>query len=310
MFVMRVYNMGKFQVLVFFVAVPLISVLWSAQCFAQGAASSVDWLDGAVTATGRGYANKTGGPMDVDNAIAAAKVVAQATLLEAIKGVMVDNQTAVSDVMTDITETKIKVQGVLRGAMLVGEPQIKEDKEFVVASVVMQVCLFSNGTGCNSSRPLVSALPKSRAKNGKKNEACNLMPNIMSTQEILSKVTYDTTEPLKLFIISMEGNQYNAEFNEFIIGYEEGKDQKCSVYSPDKVDPIVRRDRGIAETFFRVSDAERKYGSNIIIIMAKSVNSNNYILIDKKDAYLMNLLNERARNSLFNEAKIGISFSK
>lgn len=301
--------MNMCQVLANIIIALFLVALGSEQCVAQES-TEVDWLQGYVSATGRGYAKKTGAPLDIDNAVDAAKVVAQAELLEAIKGVMVDNQTAVSDLMTERTETSIRVQGVLHNAMMVGEPHIKEADGFVAAAVEMRVCLYNNGLGCKSEQPLVNILPKSIGKKGNKSEVCSLLPNITSTQEILSKVTYDTNEPLKMFIINLKGKPFNAETRDFVIGYEGGKGQKCSVYSPDKVDPVVRRDRGIAETFFHVSDAERKYGSNIIIIVAKSIDYNNYIVIDSKDAYLMNLLNERARNSLFNEAKIGITLNK
>jgi hypothetical protein len=245
--------------------------------------------------------------MDVDNAIDAAKVVAQGELLEAIKGVMVDNQTAVSDLMTEKTETTARVQGVLHNAVQSREPVVKEVDGFVTATVEMQVCLYNTGTECKSDKPLVSVLPKNSQAGNKINESCNLLPNIASTREILSKVTFDANKPLSIAVVNLKGTPFDAGFRDFVIGFETDGGRKCSVYSPEKVDPLVRRDRGTAEIFLHAADAGRKYGANNIVLDAKSIGQGNYIVIDGKDAYLLNLLNERERNAIFKEAKIGVA---
>ncbi len=290
------------SILLSLLLVVLVSGLSSAQSI-----SNVDWLQGYVSATGKGYAKKTGTPMDIDNAVDAAKVVAQTDLLEVIKGVMVDSQTAVSDLMIEKTETSVRVQGVLHNAVIVGEPQIKESDGFVSATVEMRVCLYNNGFGCHSEKPLTNVLPKLSINKNKSNDTCSLLPNITSTQEILSKVTYDTRESLKLVVINLKGRPVNTDSRDFAIGFEAVKNQNCSVYSPEKVDPIVRRDRGTAELFIHVNDANAKYGTNVLVIPAKSINSQNYITIDKKDAYLISLVNEQAKNLLFKNALIGIA---
>jgi hypothetical protein len=288
-----------------FLAVLLLA-LNGGQCLAQTTAK-IDWLQGYVSATGRGYARKTGGPMDVDNAIDAARVVAQSELLEAIKGVMIDNQTAVSDLMTEKTETSVRVQGVLHNAMTVGEPRTTEVDDFVVATVEMRVCLYNNGLGCKSDQPLASVLPKSPRTKSKKSESCSLLPNITSTQEILSKITYDTNEPLSLFVINLKGKPLNTESRDFVIRFEAADGLKCLVYGPEQVDPIVRRDRGTAEIFLHAADAERKYGANKIVITPESIDQSNHIVIGGIDAYLINLLNDREHNRLFKEAKFGVA---
>jgi len=44
-----------------------------------------------------------------------------------------------------------------------------------------------------------------------------------------------------------------------------------------------------------------------LIIPAISINSQNYIVIDANDAYLINLVNEQTNNVIFKNALIGIA---
>jgi len=284
----------------------LMVVLNCEACHSQGS-TNVDWLQGYVSVKARGYAKITGSPADIDNAIDAAKVVAQSDLLEAIRGVHINRQTAVGDLMEERTETSIRVRGVLRNSLLIGEPKVTESNGFVSATVEMRVCLYNNGLGCRSEQPLISILPKLSGKNNVVNDSCSLLPNIKSTQEVLSKVTYDTHVPLKLVVINLKGKPVNTVNKDFVIGYQADNGQNCSVYSPDKIDSNVRRDRGTAELFIYVKDANAKYGANVLIIPAISINSQNYIVIDANDAYLINLVNEQANNVIFKNALIGIA---
>jgi len=105
----------------------------------------------------------------------------------------------------------------------------------------------------------------------------------------------------------MKGLPFNAKLRDVVIGFKTEDGNECSVYSPDKVDPLVRRDRGMAELFIHASDARIKYRNNILAIQATATDQNNHVMIDKMDAYLLNLLNERENHSLFNHAKIGIA---
>jgi hypothetical protein len=281
--------------------------LWIVEwCGAQNS-TQVDWLQGYVSAVGRGYQKKTGSPMDIENAVIAAKIVAQSELLETIKGVRIDSQTVVRDMMVEKTETSARVQGLLLNAVLFGEPQIKEEGHFVVAKVEMRVCLHDNDSGCKAVQPLTSILPKLSGPKSQKDASCDLLPNLTSTREILPKISYDTTKPLQLVIINLGGKPFNSGSRDFAIGFEARKGQNCSIYTPEKVDPVVRRDRGTAEVFLRASDAGQKYGTNVLTISAVSISQGNYITIDKKDAYLINLINDQAKRELFRNAKFGIA---
>jgi hypothetical protein len=285
----------------------LFMQIWNAEwCRAQNT-SKIDWLQGYVTATGRGYAKKTGSPMDIDNAVDAAKIEAQSELLETIKGVKIDSQTAVSDLLVEKTEKSARVQGLLHNSILVGEPQIKDEGLFVVAVVEMRVCLHNNGVGCKTVQSLTSVLPKLSSTKSHQAASCDLLPDLTSTQEILARISYDTTKPLNLVIINIGGKPFNSGSNDFAIGFESGKGQNCSIYTPEKIDPVVRRDRGTAEVFLNASDAEKKYGTNVLKVSAKSISPENYIILDKKDAYLINLINNQAKQELFRNAKFGIA---
>jgi len=294
------------RIMSIFILALLLSVMSVEWCGAQNI-TKVNWIEGYVSAIGHGYQKKTGGPMDIDNAVSAAKIVAQSDLLEAIKGVKIDRQTAVSDIMEEKTETSVRVQGFLRNAVMFGEPQIKEEGLFVVAEVEMRVCLHDNSAGCKALQPLTSVLPKLTGSKDLKDTSCDLLPNLSSTQEILPRISYDTTKPLEMIIINLGGKPFNTGSKDFAIGFEPISGQNCSVYTPDKVDPVIRRDRGTAEVFLRVSDAEYRYGKNVLTVAVISINYDNYIIIDRKDAYLINLINDQAKNEIFRNAKIGIA---
>ncbi len=74
----------------------------------------------------------------------------------------------------------------------------------------------------------------------------------------------------------------------------------------DNADPVLRKNRTV-EVFHHEAGAQQKYGLNIVTIKAKEIGPNNYIIIDRKDAYLLSLLQERENQLLFKEARIGVA---
>ena len=89
-----------------------------------GTAGSVDWSNQMIRATGIGAANPNL-PLAAQRsgAIRAAKLDAYRNLLEIVKGVNLTSETTVENAMLLSDVIKTRVDGVLRGARMVGEPR-------------------------------------------------------------------------------------------------------------------------------------------------------------------------------------------
>lgn len=102
--------------------------------------TQIDWAKNVIKVTG------TGAPPDRGNqaqrrlmAIRAAKADAFRQLAEAIYGVHVNSETVVKDFITESDLIKTKVEGLIKGAELIGEPKYMSDGS---VEVEMQIKLF------------------------------------------------------------------------------------------------------------------------------------------------------------------------
>jgi len=288
----------------------LIFVLSLVLC-ATPCRAEIDWLRGYVSVKARGYAKKTGSPADADNAVDAAKVVAQSELLEAIRGVHVDRQTAVGDLMEEKTETAIRVRGVLRNAVLIGEPQISERNGFISATVDMRVCLYDNGSECRTGATLTDILPKNvvRKAGKKRGEACSIIPNIADSQALLRTYITQRSGLPEIIAVNVKGMPFNTGSRDFIVGFEALNGEKCSLYAPDMVEPAVRRDRGSAEILLNDKAAIDTYGTSLFMVKAITISADNYITLERGDAYLIKVFNDNLKDSLFLKARFAVIVS-
>jgi hypothetical protein len=116
----------KRLILSLFVVTVSLPVLLMGQGYVEqaGTAGNVDWSNQMIRATGIGAANPNL-PLSAQRkgAIRAAQVDAYRNLLEIAKGVNVSSETTVENAMlvSDIIQTQ--VNGVIRGARMVGEPK-------------------------------------------------------------------------------------------------------------------------------------------------------------------------------------------
>lgn len=104
---------------------------------------SLNWTKGVVRAIGHGVApmNK---PLPVVRLSAreAAYRIALANLLEITKGVQLTSTTTVEDMMLKSQKIETTVQGVIKGAIILGE-SYKEEEQTVIASVEVGIVLES-----------------------------------------------------------------------------------------------------------------------------------------------------------------------
>jgi hypothetical protein len=269
----------------------------------------VDWLQGYITAKGKGIFKKTGRPMDEENAIDAAKVDAHKELLAVISGVQIDSKTVVKDMMVEKDETKERIRGVIRNSFQVGETKIKDAGDYIEAQVEMRVCLVDNAAGCKATQSVASSLPIG-GKYSKKSSSCNLFGNLINTQEVFNKHKFRTNEPISLVMLNLNGKPQNTNEQDIGIGFLLENGQKCYIYSPKDVDPVVRRDMGMAKKYIRVSDAVQEFGSNMIVIEVMEIDEKNFITIKESDAYLVKLLRDDSKNKdMFRKAKVGIALN-
>ncbi len=79
-------------------------------------------------------------------AIQGARADAQRKLLETVQGVQVIAETSVRDMITESDVVNTKVQGVLKGAIMVGEPEVKDG----LVEVTMQIGMYGEGSLANA----------------------------------------------------------------------------------------------------------------------------------------------------------------
>ena len=105
---------------------------------------NVNWTDQYVEAKGSSVIDSERFKNSAQaNAMAArgAVVVAQRNLLEIINGVQVSGETTVEDMITTSDVISTKVEGVIKGARIIGEPVIKNG----MIEVTMRVPLYESG---------------------------------------------------------------------------------------------------------------------------------------------------------------------
>ncbi len=124
----------------------------------------VNWTQGWVRAKGWAAIN----PKERNKAkarlmaVRAAKVVAMRNLLETVKGVYINSETRVRDMMAESDEIVARVEGVVKGARMVGEPKV----EGGVVEVVMEMPLWGKKSLAEAVAPekeVVKAKPDPKA---------------------------------------------------------------------------------------------------------------------------------------------------
>lgn len=125
---------------------------------AEDANGSIDWAGGFVLATGHGTADPKINKAKARNmAMRAAEVSAQRALLETIKGVHITSMTTVENSMLTEDVIKSRVDGVVKGAIIV-KRDVEEVDGAPLATVIMKICLNGGPAECASKPTLVNVL--------------------------------------------------------------------------------------------------------------------------------------------------------
>jgi hypothetical protein len=282
--------------------------LWSNPAFSQGEKSGeVNWVGGYVTGIGHGTANPSGNPVrDRLMAERAAVVGAQRALLEIIKGVRIDSETIVENMMVKEDVIKSRVEGIVKGARIFSKKYELVDGA-PMATVEMRLCLNNAGLDCQSSLTLSSVL------NLDQKNPLHVPPRVILSEPLRNGPTisgptgYDPNKPVTGVIFVLDGRYFERELLPVVIA---GKDPKSSftVYSVKIVNPSIVRTYGIVRYAESIEDAKKisYLGDNVMIVPISEVSKNNFIVIDSSAAKVLHdtLRND---NNYLSQAKVAIT---
>ncbi len=295
-------------VLVFFLVLP---------AFAQPPHADINWANGYIIATGQGVGkagiNKAKARI---NATTAAKAAAQRNLLEIIKGVRITSQTTVQDAMLVEDVIKTRIDGMLKGAHLVGDPFVEMVDGVPVVTVTMKVCLNSTPEECADKPTLTNVL----------NLDARPVPPFVPKVELMDPVppplkhppvgepvkhdgwkppVYDSSKPVTGLVVHLNGRYFERELLPVVI--TQGQPDLVTVYSVKAVKPSVVRTFGAvryADSIEQVH-SNQAIGGNPLIVCADAVTKDNMIVIRSGDAKLLRETMAHGNNYL-NEAKFVI----
>jgi len=145
----------------------------------------VDWTYQTIQATGMSVLDTTRPKAQaLAMAIRGAKVDAQRNLLETVKGVRVVSETRVQDLMTKGDYVYTRIDGVIKGATMVGEPHETQDGR---VEVTMSVPIYQAG---GIAQPLADKLVGGQTP---VSSAGTLSGEDLVTAQSLSGVVFDLT---------------------------------------------------------------------------------------------------------------------
>jgi len=133
-------------------------------------------------------------------AISGAKAVAQRNLLEIIKGVNVTGETRVVDMIAENDYVLTRVEGVLKGAQVIGEPTIIKGK----ATVRMRVSLYQPDGLAPIFKPLVDPVSSSGTESADFNKNAEVDTTTYSSSDIQQDIV---TDPATGLIVDLKGEK-------------------------------------------------------------------------------------------------------
>ncbi|MEO0224688.1 MAG: hypothetical protein ABIL76_06325 [candidate division WOR-3 bacterium] len=219
----------------------------------------VDWSKGIITAKGYGVfdVNSKNLNAEILKAQRVAVVVAQRNLLETIKGVYINSETIVEDYMLKSDLIISRVNGLIRGARMIGEPKI--DKQNGIVEVEMAIDLY----GDNS---LASAILPEILKNTKKPKIDDIKDNPNFSALVLDGSGKDIKPSLFPKIYDENGNLI---FDTAWLIDENNPSAKKVITFVENLNDIL-------------NDPELK--NNPLVIKIKSVLNGRDIVVDKDNA--------------------------
>lgn len=306
------------KIIVRSVCMMLVGVLSAGNLMAaEEGKGSIDWEGGFVVATGYGTAG-AGEPKAKARLKAqrAAEAVAQRALLETIKGVRINSQTTVRNMMLEEDVITTRVEGILKGAVIT-----KREVEIVdgapLVTVEMRVCLTAGPAECASKPTLIGVLDVDKRKEPPFVPAARYVPPPAETPkndvpppaaqpQANIEAICDLSRPITALVINLDGRYFEREVLPVIITSASGDFQ--TVYSVKSVNPRVVRTYGAVRYSDTLDNARKlqNVGNNPMIVTAHDITKENMIIIRPKDAALIRQSIGNG-NDYLGEAKVVIS---
>jgi hypothetical protein len=261
--------------------------------------ADINWANGYIIATGQGVgkAGEHSGKARI-KATTAAKVAAQRNLLEIIKGVRITSQTTVQDAMLVEDVIRTRIDGMLKGAYMVGEPFVEIADGAPVVTVTMKVCLNGMPKECASrptltnvldldARPVPPFVPKVMLVDPAPPSLPPEPVHEPSKHDGWKKPVYDSSKPVTGLVVHLNGRYFERELLPVVI--TQGKPDLVTVYSVKVVKPSVVRTFGAVRYVDSMDNLKNNQalGSNPIIVTADAVTKDNMIVIRSGDAKLI-----------------------
>jgi len=277
----------------------IISVTSSVMVVYAQPQADINWANGYIIASGQGTASasEARGKARI-KATTAAKVAAQRNLLEVIKGVRITSQTTVQDAMLVEDIIRTRIDGMLKGAHMVGEPFVEMVDGAPVVTVTMKVCLNGTPKECSDrptltsvldldARPLPSYVPKVTLVAAEPPPLPPAPPADAPKPRGWVPPVYDSSKPVTGLVVHLGGHYFERELLPVVI--TQGQPDQITVYSVKVVKPSVVRTYGAVRYADNVDSirSSQPLGPNPMTVTAEAVTKDNMILIRSGDAKLI-----------------------
>lgn len=297
-----------------------------APCSADESKGAVNWVGGYISGFGQATATPTGNKTkDRLKALRAAEVLALRSLAETTKGVRIDGETIVENMMLRDDIVRARVEGIVKGAQKVKADIVWEDN-VPLATVEMRICMTLNAPECRASSSLMSILPVEQKKEPAFVPAKSFIPEAPAPEKKeappvkeapkpepakaapkVKVVSYDSSKPVTGVVFNLEGQPFEREMLPVVV--TTGEDNSyMTVYSAKSVKPNIIRTYGVVRYSDNLDQAAKnpQLGSNVMTISAISITKENMLLIKLEGA---KALKETTRygNDYLGEAKVFIS---
>lgn len=142
-------------------------------------------------------------------AIRGAVVVAQRNLLEIIKGANIVGETTIEDMITTKDVIQSKIEGVIKGAVMIGKPRISADG---MVEVTMRVPMYANNgiapLVLDPAKQIIDSISKSSNARIEQTDA-----NVLSNP----KMDIESQEKLKNVVFNLNGQKFNPSMFPMIV---------------------------------------------------------------------------------------------
>jgi len=277
----------------------LLSVTSGVTAIHAESKADINWVNGYIIASGQGTASarETKGKARIKATIAA-KVAAQRNLLEIIKGVRITSQTTVQDAMLVEDVIRTRIDGMLKGAYMAGEPFVEMVDGTPVVTVTMKVCLNGMPSECASrptltnvldldARPVPPFVPQVMLVSPEPAPLPPAPPSEVPKPGGWVPPVYDSSKPVTGLAVHLNGRYFERELLPVVI--TQGQPDLVTVYSVKVVKPSVVRTYGAvryADSLESVR-SNNTLGGNPMIVTADAVTKDNMIIIRSGDAKLI-----------------------